>query len=76
MTNNQIDWVNEFIGENIKRELLSQNKTIVDLQKHLGKSYMQTTRYLNGTSKTTSEQLREIAKFLNVSSDKLLGLER
>lgn len=74
--NNQTDWVNELIGNNIKKELLSQNKTIVQLQKHLNRSYMQTTRYLNGTSKTTSEQLKSIAEFLNVSSDKLLGLEK
>lgn len=65
----------EIFGTRVKKELKVQGKTQVDLAKHLSVRKTTLCMWLNGRNEPPMKTIVEIALFLNVSIDYLLGLE-
>ena len=65
----------EVFGERIKQELKLQNKKQVDLAKHLGVQKSTLSEWLNGNNEPPMKAIVEIALYLNVTTDYLLGIE-
>ena len=72
---NYKDVVMEVFGERIKQELKAQNKKQVDLAKHLGVQKSTLSEWLNNNNEPPMKVIVDIAKYLEVSTDYLLGLE-
>jgi len=62
-------------GERVKQELKMQNKKQVDLAKHLSIQKSTLSEWLNGNNEPPMKTIVDIALYLNVSTDYLLGLE-
>lgn len=62
-------------GERIKQELKVQNKLQKDLCEHLKVKKSTLSEWLNGNNEPPMQAIVDIAVFLNVSTDYLLGLE-
>ena len=65
----------EIFGKRVKDELKAQGKTQIDLAKHLFVQKSTLCMWLNGKNEPPMKTIVEIALFLNVSTDYLLGLE-
>lgn len=62
-------------GERVKQELKMQNKKQVDLAKHLSVQKSTLSEWLNGNNEPPMKTIVDIALYLNVSTDYLLGIE-
>ena len=62
-------------GERVKQELKIQNKKQVDLAKHLSVQKSTISEWLNGKNEPPMKTIVDIARYLNVSTDYLLGIE-
>ena len=62
-------------GVRIKQELKVQGKKQVDLAKHLNVQKSTLSEWLNGLNEPPMKIIVDIALFLNVSTDYLLGVE-
>ena len=62
-------------GERIKEELKNQNKKQIDLANHLSVQKSTLCEWLNNHNEPPMAMIVEIALYLNVSTDYLLGLE-
>lgn len=65
----------EIFGIRVKQELKVQNKKQVDLAKHLNVRKSTLSEWLNDNNEPPMKTIVDIALFLNVSVDYLLGLE-
>ncbi len=65
----------KIFGERIKQELKMQNKKQVDLAKHLNVQKSTLSEWLNGNNEPPMKTIVDIALYLNVSTDYLLGIE-
>ena len=65
----------EIFGERVKKELKIQGKTQVDLAKHLCVQKSTLCEWLNNHNEPNMKAIVDIAEYLNVSTDYLLGLE-
>ena len=65
----------EIFGERVKKELNVQGKTQVDLAKHLRVQRSTLCEWLNNHNEPNMKIIVDIAIYLNVSTDYLLGLE-
>ena len=65
----------EVFGIRVKQELKVQNKKQVDLANHLNVRKSTLSEWLNGNNEPPMKTIVDIALFLNVSTDYLLGLE-
>lgn len=65
----------EIFGERVKKELNVQGKTQVDLAKHLRVRRSTLCEWLNNHNEPNMKTIVDIAIYLNVSTDYLLGLE-
>ena len=65
----------EIFGKRVKNELKIQNKTQVDLAKYLSVQRSTLCEWLNNHNEPPMKIIVDIAKYLNVSTDYLLGLE-
>ena len=65
----------QIFGIRVKKELKVQGKTQIDLAKHLSVQKTTLCMWLNGHNEPPMKMIVEIALFLNVSTDYLLGLE-
>lgn len=62
-------------GTRIKQELKAQNKKQVDLAKHLNVRQSTLSEWLNGKNEPPMKTIVDIALYLDVSTDYLLGVE-
>jgi len=62
-------------GERVKQELKMQNKKQVDLAKYLCVQKSTLSEWLNGNNEPPMKSIVDIALYLNVSTDYLLGIE-
>lgn len=62
-------------GERVKQELKIQNKKQVELAKQLCVQKSTLSEWLNGNNEPPMKTIVDIALYLNVSTDYLLGLE-
>ena len=62
-------------GIRIKQELKVQNKKQVDLAKHLNVQKSTLSEWINGNNEPPMKTIVDIALYLNVSTDYLLGIE-
>ena len=65
----------EIFGNRVKNELKIQGKMQIDLANHLGIKKTTLCMWLSGKNEPPMKTIVEIALFLNVSTDYLLGLE-
>lgn len=65
----------EIFGTRVKQELKVQGKMQKDLCNHLNVNASTMSEWLNGKNEPPMKTIVEIAKFLEVSTDYLLGLE-
>ena len=65
----------ESFGERVKKELNAQGKTQVDLAKHLRAQRSTLCESLNNHNEPNMKTIVDIAIYLNLSTDYLLGLE-
>ncbi len=65
----------EIFGIRIKQELKIQGKKQVDLANHLKVQKSTLSEWLNGNNEPPMKSIVEIANYLNVSTDYLLGVE-
>lgn len=65
----------EIFGKRVKEELKEQNKSQIDLANHLSIKKSTLCMWLNNKNEPPMKYIVEIALFLNVSIDYLLGLE-
>ena len=65
----------KIFGEKVKQELKLQNKKQVDLAKHLCVQKSTLSEWLNGKNEPPMKTIVDIALYLNVSSDFLLGID-
>lgn len=65
----------EIFGIRVKQELKEQGKTQVELAKHLNVQKSTLCEWLNGNNEPSMKSIIEIAKYLEVSTDYLFGLE-
>lgn len=65
----------EIFGQRIKQELKAQGKLQKDLGEYLKVKKSTLTEWLNGNNEPPMRIIVDIAKFLDVSTDYLLGLE-
>ena len=65
----------EIFGLRVKQELKQQNKKQVELAKYLNVQKSTLSEWLNNNNEPPMKAIVEIATFLNVSTDYLLGLE-
>ena len=65
----------KIFGERVKQELKMQNKKQVDLAKHLSVQKSTLSEWLNNRNEPPMKTIVDIALYLNVSTDYLLGLE-
>ena len=65
----------KIFGERVKQELKVKNKKQVDLAKHLSVPKSTLSEWLNDNNEPPMKTIVEIALYLNVSTDYLLGLE-
>ena len=65
----------KIFGERIKQELKMKNKKQVDLAKHLNVQKSTISEWLNGNNEPPMKTIVDIALYLNVSTDYLLGIE-
>ena len=65
----------EVFGQRVKQELKVQNKKQVDLATHLGVQKSTLSEWLNDNNEPPMKTIVEIALYLNVSTDYLLGIE-
>ena len=62
-------------GQRVKQELKVQNKKQVDLMAHLGVQKSTLSEWLNDNNEPPMKTIVDIALYLNVSTDYLLGIE-
>ena len=62
-------------GQRVKQELKVQNKKQVDLATHLGVQKSTLSEWLNDNNEPPMKTIVDIALYLNVSTDYLLGVE-
>lgn len=62
----------EFIGENIKKLRISNNKTQLDLANAINVCRVCISRYESGNEKLSTNNLCKIARYFNVSLDKII----
>ena len=62
-------------GERVKQELKMKNKKQIDLAKHLCVQKSTLSEWLNGNNEPPIKTIVDIALYLNVSTDYLLGIE-
>jgi len=65
----------EIFGVNVKKELKRQNKKQVELATHLKVRKSTLSEWLNNHNEPPMKIIVDIAMYLNVSTDYLLGLE-
>ena len=65
----------KIFGQRVKQELKVQNKKQVDLANHLGVQKSTLSEWLNGNNEPPMKTIVDIALYLNVSTDYLLGVE-
>jgi transcriptional regulator with XRE-family HTH domain len=65
----------EIFGVNVKKELKRQNKKQVELAAHLNVQKSTLSEWLNNNNEPPMKIIVDIATYLNVSTDYLLGLE-
>lgn len=65
----------KIFGERVKLELKMQNKKQVDLANHLCVQKSTLSEWLNGNNEPPMKSIVDIALYLNVSTDYLLGIE-
>lgn len=65
----------KIFGERVKQELKVQNKKQVDLANHLGVQKSTLSEWLNGNNEPPMKTIVDIALYLNISTDYLLGIE-
>ena len=65
----------KIFGERVKQELKIQNKKQVDLATHLSVQKSTLSEWLNGNNEPPMKTIVDIALYLNVSTDYLLGIE-
>ena len=65
----------EIFGIRVKQELKQQNKKQVDLAKYLNVQKSTLSEWLNNNNEPSMKAIVDIAIFLNVSTDYLLGLD-
>ena len=65
----------EVFGQRVKQELKVQNKKQVDLATHLGIQKSTLSEWLNDNNEPPMKTIVDIALYLNVSTDYLLGIE-
>lgn len=65
----------KIFGERVKQELKMQNKKQVDLAKHLHVQKSTLSEWLNGNNEPPMKSIVDIAQYLSVSTDYLLGIE-
>ena len=65
----------KIFGQRVKQELKVQNKKQVDLATHLGVQKSTLSEWLNDNNEPPMKTIVEIALYLNVSTDYLLGIE-
>lgn len=65
----------EIFGLRVKQELKQQNKKQVELAKYLNVQKSTLSEWLNNNNEPPMKAIVDIATFLNVSTDYLLGLE-
>lgn len=65
----------EIFGKRVKQELKENNKKQVDLAKHLNVQKSTLCEWLNDNNEPPMKVIVEIALYLDVSTDYLLGLE-
>ena len=65
----------KIFGERVKQELKMQNKKQVDLAKHLHVQKSTLSEWLNDNNEPPMKSIVDIAQYLNVSTDYLLGIE-
>ena len=62
-------------GERVKQELKVQNKKQVELARYLSVQKTTLSEWLNGNNEPPMKTIVDIARYLNVSTDYLLGVE-
>lgn len=62
-------------GERVKQELKVQNKKQVELARYLSVQKSTLSEWLNGNNEPPMKTIVDIARYLNVSTDYLLGVE-
>ena len=62
-------------GQRVKQELKMQNKKQVELAKHLCVQKSTLSEWLNGNNEPPMKTIVDIALYLSVSADYLLGIE-
>ena len=62
-------------GQRVKQELKVQNKKQVELATHLGVQKSTLSEWLNDNNEPPMKTIVDIALYLNVSTDYLLGIE-
>ena len=65
----------EIFGNRVKQELKQQNKKQIDLARYLGVQKSTLSEWLNNNNEPSMQAIVDIAKYLNVTTDYLLGLE-
>ena len=65
----------KIFGERVKQELNVQHKKQVDLAKHLNVQKSTLSEWLNGNNEPPMKTIVDIALYLSVSTDYLLGIE-
>ena len=65
----------KIFGQRVKQELKVQNKKQVDLATHLGVQKSTLSEWLNDNNEPPMKTIVDIALYLNVSTDYLLGIE-
>lgn len=65
----------KIFGERVKQELKIQNKKQVDLATHLSVQKSTLSEWLNDNNEPPMKTVVDIALYLNVSTDYLLGIE-
>ena len=65
----------KIFGQRVKQELKVQNKKQVDLATHLGVQKSTLSEWLNDNNEPPMKTIVDIALYLNVSTDYLLGVE-
>ena len=62
-------------GQRVKQELKVQNKKQVELARYLSVQKSTLSEWLNGNNEPPMKTIVDIARYLNVSTDYLLGIE-
>ena len=66
----------EIFGLRVKQELKQQNKKQVELAKYLNVQKSTLSEWLNNNNEPPMKAIVDIAVFLNVSTDYLLGIDK